>query len=77
MAEGILLGDSSELGEGLKENFRDCNLSHMLAVSGMHLSYLIVCLNFVLNTRKFGIRNCKIISIVVIIIFMLITNISP
>lgn len=77
LAEGILLGDSSELGEGLKENFRDCNLSHMLAVSGMHLSYLIVCLNFVLNKRKFGIRNCKIISIVVIIIFMLITNMSP
>ncbi|MGN1299744.1 MAG: DNA internalization-related competence protein ComEC/Rec2 [Clostridia bacterium] len=77
LAEGILLGDSSELGEGLKENFRDCNLSHMLAVSGIHLSYLIVCLNFVLNKRKFGIRNCKIISIVVIIIFMLITNMSP
>ena len=77
LAEGILLGDSSELGEGLKENFRDCNLSHMLAVSGMHLSYLILCLNFILNKKNFGIRNCKIISIVVIIIFMLITNMSP
>lgn len=76
LAEGILLGDSAELEEELKERFRDCNLSHMLAVSGMHLSYLILCLNFALNKRLFGIRNCKIISILAIITFMIITNMS-
>ena len=77
LAEGILLGDNSGLEEELKENFRDCNLSHMLAVSGMHLSYLILCLNFILNKKTLGIRNCKIISIAVIITFMIITNMSP
>lgn len=77
LAKGILLGDSSELEEDVKENFRDCNLSHMLAVSGMHVSYLILGINFILNKNIIGTRNCKMISILVIIVFMIITNMSP
>lgn len=77
LAKGILLGDSSEIDNSIKENFQESNLSHMLAVSGTHLSYLVLGINFMMNKKFFGIRNCKIICIITIIIFMIIVNMSP
>ncbi len=77
LLQGILLGDSSKISNEIKENFKDCNLSHMLAVSGAHLSYLIIAINLIFNKNKIGIRNNYIISIIIIIIFMLITGMSP
>ena len=54
LATGILLGDSSEIEDDIKEDFKNCSLSHMLAVSGAHLSYLILGLNLLLNDRIIG-----------------------
>lgn len=77
LAKGILLGDSYSIDENVKENFQKCNLSHMLAVSGAHLSYLILGINTILNKKFLGIKQQKIICIVIIIIYMIITNMSP
>lgn len=77
LAKGILLGDSYSIDENVKENFQKCNLSHMLAVSGAHLSYLILGINAVLNKKILGIKQRKIICIIIIIIYMIITNMSP
>lgn len=77
LAKGILLGDSLEIENSIKENFQECNLSHMLAVSGTHLCYLVLGINLILNKKFFGIRNCKIICIIAIIIFIIIVNMSP
>lgn len=77
LAKGILLGDNSEIDNNIKIDFQESNLSHMLAVSGTHLSYLILGINLILNKKLLGIRNCKIISIIAIIIFMVIVNMSP
>ena len=49
----------------------------MLAVSGAHLSYLIIGINLILSKKIFGKRASKIITIFIIIIFMNITNMSP
>lgn len=77
LALGILLGDNSKIQVDIKENFAECNLSHMLAVSGAHLAYLVLGINTVLNKKIFGIRNQKILRITLISIFMIITNMSP
>ena len=77
LAKGILLGDSYSIDKNVKENFQKCNLSHMLAVSGAHLSYLILGINTILNKKFLGIKQQKIICIVIIIIYMIITNMSP
>lgn len=77
LLKGILLGDCTDISSDVKENFKECNLSHMLAVSGAHLSYLIIGINMILNKKVFGKRASKIITIFVIIIFMNITNMSP
>ncbi len=35
----MLVGDSSHLDDSVKERFKDCNLYHMLVVSGAHVGY--------------------------------------
>lgn len=77
LEQGILLGDTSDIESDIKDDFRECNLSHMLAVSGAHLSYLVLGINTVLSKKAFGIRRRKILSIIFILIFMVIVNMSP
>lgn len=77
LEQGILLGDTSDIESEIKDDFRECNLSHMLAVSGAHLSYLVLGINTVLSKKAFGIRRRKILSIIFILIFMVIVNMSP
>ena len=69
LEQGILLGDTSDIESDIKDDFRECNLSHMLAVSGAHLSYLVLGINTVLSKKAFGIRRRKILSIMFILIF--------
>ena len=46
---GIFLGYTNEISEEIKENFNDSNISHILAVSGMHIGYLILFFSFIFN----------------------------
>lgn len=58
--KGILLGDTNDISDGTKNNFRDASLSHILAISGMHISYIIIIINFSLkklNNKKIKRRN--------------------
>ena len=52
----FLIGDKSELDESIKENFRTAGLSHIIAVSGLHLSiiagFLFMVLSKITRTRK-------------------------
>ena len=72
---GILLGYTKNIDEEIKENFSESNISHVLSVSGMHVSYIIF---LVTNSTKniFGKRSSKIISSVVLVLYMFITGFS-
>ncbi len=72
---GILLGYTKNIDEEVKENFSESNISHVLSVSGMHVSYIIF---LVTNSTKniFGKRSSKIISSVVLLLYMFITGFS-
>ena len=39
---GILLGYTDEISEETRQNFSNSNISHILAVSGMHISYIVI-----------------------------------
>ena len=72
---GILIGDTEEIEEELKENFRISNISHVLAVSGMHVTYIIIGINLLFKT-KLGKRKLNFIIIIVLIFYMFITGFS-
>ena len=73
----MLLGNDEGMEQQTKENFIGSSLSHVLAVSGMHVAYMIMIVNFLFSICKVGKRKTKIITIGFLIFFMLLTNNTP
>lgn len=73
---GILLGDNKNIDEEIKENFRNSGLYHILAVSGTHMSYIILGIVLLLNKTNISKAKKNILKIMGICFFGLITNSS-
>ena len=73
---GILLGDTDEIEPDIKENFSESNISHILAVSGMHVGFVILFCNLTFS-KIIGKRKTCIITIMVLILYMFLTGLSP
>ncbi|MBQ7653696.1 MAG: ComEC/Rec2 family competence protein [Clostridia bacterium] len=73
---GFVLGDKSELSEKTQNDFRVCGISHLLAVSGLHVytwsNALFLCLAGFLSRRK-----SAVISIAFTVFFMALTGFTP
>lgn len=72
---GLILGEKSNIDEEIQENFRNASMAHILAISGMHITYVLIGIN-ILFKKKLGKRKTNIISIVILVIYMFITNFS-
>lgn len=75
LASAISLGDKSGLPSRLKLDFRRAGVSHILAVSGMHLSVIILSLRFILSAIERKKRN--IILVAASLGYMALTGFSP
>lgn len=73
----LLIGDKKELNEDIKTDFSDSNLSHILAVSGTHVSYVILMFSYIIEKIPIEKNKQKIICIVLLLLFMSITNYTP
>ena len=73
---GIFLGYTDEIDENIKNDFSENNISHILAVSGMHVGYLILICKFIFD-RTYGKRYSYFISIFILVFYMLIVGMSP
>ena len=74
---GILLGNDEGIEKETKQNFIGSSLSHILAVSGMHVAYVIAITGYILTLLKIGKNETKITTIFLLIFFMLLTNNTP
>ena len=74
--KGILLGDSSNIDDNIKDNFRNASMSHVLAISGLHISYLIIGFDKLLN-RIIGKKSRKYVIIILLVFYLFITGFSP
>ncbi len=71
----FILGNN-ELDEDIKSNYQLLGISHLFAISGMHISLLTGILLFILN--KISKKNINILLISLFLIFyMFLTNYSP
>lgn len=68
----LAIGYKTGLSEEIKESFNKSNLSHMLAISGMHISYLMLLINFVMKPIKSKYKS--IITIFFLLFFMHLTG---
>ena len=74
---GLLIGDTDEIDEETKEDFRNSNLTHMLAVSGLHVSYVLLAVNYIITKVKIHKKLSKIIVMLLILFFILVTGATP
>lgn len=68
LARGIFLGDTDGIDKSLIRDFRRSGVSHLLAVSGLHISMLVAMVELMLLRLSFGRRvRCIVISVLSII----------
>ncbi len=74
--KGLLLGETSEIQEEVKKNFQISSISHVLAISGLHISYIVIGIQ-ILFKRVIGKKKTKIFTIIFLIFYCCITGFSP
>lgn len=77
LCTGLLLGEKSKLSENIQEDFKKSNLSHMLAISGAHVSYILLGLDFFLQKLKTSKKLSNIFLILFLIFFMALVGFTP
>ena len=73
IVKGLILGDTTDLEEELKEKFQIANISHVLAVSGMHIIYIIIGIEIVFK-KWLGKRYVKYVIMMGLLFYMSITG---
>lgn len=66
----LLLGEINEIEKEIKEDFTKANISHILAISGMHISIIILVIKNIMQILKFDQRLEKIFLNLLIICYI-------
>ena len=74
---GMLLGQKAKISFPIRESFRLAGYSHMLAVSGLHLSILTALIIGILNKLRIPGKISSLVGLVFILLFALLTGCSP
>ena len=72
LAVGILIGARSDISEEVENNFKMSSLTHMLAVSGSHITYIVSAFTLILG--KINKKATKVFTISFLIFFMALTG---
>lgn len=72
----IILGNKNFITDKILNDFRKSGFSHIIAVSGMHIGYVISSSEKLLNIFKIGKRETKFILIIILLFFYYIVGFS-
>ncbi len=71
--EGMIIGDTSYLSDEIEEDFRKSGISHLLAVSGANVAYVLILCKFLFE-KLFGRNVSHVLTIIFIILFMILSG---
>lgn len=74
---GILIGEKDSISKEVTNSFSKSSISHILAISGTHISYIVLGVSFLLTKSKTPKKIMHITTILVLILFMFITSFTP
>ncbi len=78
LLEGIVLGNRSQLsGTQLDEAFKIAGLSHLLAVSGSHLSVVVMMTAWLLQRTRASRRTSIAVLCVLVVSYLVLTGMQP
>ena len=72
----FILGDKSYIDTNIYSSFKDCGTTHLFAVSGMHVSFLVLALKTILSKMKIKEQKINIICILFLIFYMFLIGFS-
>lgn len=72
----VLLGDKSTLSESTREDFNKAGISHILAVSGLHVSAIALLISFILGKLRLPKAVNYSCSVVLLVLYALMTGAS-
>ena len=75
LLRGLVLADRSEIDFETKNEFINSGVVHILAVSGLHVGYVLVIFIFIFG--RFGIYLRSILTILGLLAFMFLTGVPP
>lgn len=73
----MILGDKSDLDSDTKLLFQRSGIAHVLAISGLHVGLLAGVISLLLSLLRIRKKTADIISILIIILYGLMTGFSP
>ncbi|MEM7036343.1 MAG: ComEC/Rec2 family competence protein [Bacteroidota bacterium] len=80
LSQAMLLGDRTELAAETRSDFQKAGLSHVLAISGMHVGIVFLGLNSLLSFLAYSPTRRRIrffIIMTLLLIYMMVTGCSP
>ena len=76
LLKGLLLGDKTDFSDELYYNFKACGLSHIVAISGLHINIISLALYFVV-AKIFGRRKASALMFLPLIFVVAVTGFTP
>lgn len=76
LLNGLLIGDKSEFSDELYYNFKSCGLSHIVAISGLHINIICLALYFVLS-KIVGTRKGSLLMFLPLCFTVAVTGFTP
>ena len=65
----MLFGDTSVLDANVKSDFQSTGIAHLLAVSGLHVSIIVLVINFILHKSKVKFKHNLLILTIILMIY--------
>ncbi len=76
-AIGILTGDTAYISNESMENYRKSGISHIMAVSGMHIGFIQGIVSFFVSNKYISNSKRSVICILVLFLYAAIAGFSP
>jgi len=73
----LILGDKSTIDENLKNDFAETGVIHVLAVSGLHVGYILIILSILTSMLSIPWGWNKLVIILGLIFFCFLTGLKP
>ncbi len=73
----MLFGDTNVLDTNLNSSFRSTGIAHLLAVSGLNVSIIVLLFNFLLKKLKVSYKFNFIVSFIFLSLYCYLCNFSP
>lgn len=77
VSKALILGDKTALEADVKSLFLALGIMHLLAVSGLHVGFLLVLVNLIKVMLRLKPKNAFILTVILLILYLALTNFAP